>query len=170
MLELPSHLIAPRTFNALPIKALWQMRLVALFSSVMLLVFFALLLGAVLLLLHLQPSGFVLVLTLMVVWLGVLLLYWLLTRWQYHYTAYCLNEEGLIIRKGMLWRSETFVLRSRVQHIDVSQTPLARLFGLATLKVYTAGTKLGSIALTGLAKTDAEYIRDQLITQDADTL
>jgi len=55
------------------------------------------------------------------------------------------------------------VPRSRIQHTDVSQGPLQRPFGLATLTVHTAGTQFAAVPLSGLAKEVAEAIRDQLI-------
>ncbi len=159
-----------RKYYQLPPKALWQMRVRALLSSVVMMVLFIACAWTINVMMATPLSWGLLLLILLVVWLVISLLYFVLTKLEYDFTAFHLGYDGLIIRKGMLWRSETFVLRSRVQHIDVAQAPMDRLFGLATIKVYTAGTKLGCISLSGLNKETAESIRNQLITHSTDTL
>lgn len=96
---------------------------------------------------------------------GILLTVWLLA-WpgvSYRHTAYRVSEQGMRIRRGVFWRTVSSVPRSRVQHTDVSQGPIERMFGLATLVVYTAGTHHASVSLNGLAHETALRIRDHLI-------
>jgi hypothetical protein len=71
--------------------------------------------------------------------------------------------DGLWIERGVYWRRETFVPRARVQHTDVNQGPLARRFGIAELKVFTAGTQAAEIEVDGLAHADALALRDRLL-------
>jgi uncharacterized protein len=85
-------------------------------------------------------------------------------------TSFALDDAGLRIRRGVVWRSETLVPRSRVQHTDINRGPLDRHFGLATLKVYTAGTKLASVALDGLPEKRALEMRDALVSTDDDAV
>lgn len=108
----------------------------------------------------LYSLGFVLV-----VWLG-----WRYANASYARTAFALTSVGLRIQRGILWRSETLVPRSRVQHIDLNRGPLDRRFGLATLKLYTAGTKLASVALDGLPDARATELRDALVSQEDDAV
>jgi membrane protein YdbS with pleckstrin-like domain len=84
-------------------------------------------------------------------------------RWEYRRKSYRVDHVGIEIRQGVLWRTITSVPRSRVQHTDVSQGPLQRRFGLATLTIHTAGTRDASVELSGLARADALRIRDYLI-------
>jgi membrane protein YdbS with pleckstrin-like domain len=93
--------------------------------------------------------------------LGILLWFWPALR--YRYAAYRVNERGIHNRDGVLWRSIVSVPRSRVQHTDVSQGPLARAYGLATLIIHTAGTEHASVSLDGLPRDKAYAIRDHLI-------
>lgn len=89
---------------------------------------------------------------------------------RYRHVSYRVSEQGLVIRRGVLWRTVHSLPRSRVQHTDVSQGPLERAFGLATLVVYTAGTAHASTVLSGLSHETAMRIRDHLIgggTDDA---
>lgn len=93
--------------------------------------------------------------------LVVLALTW--PRLRYRHASYRVNDEGIQIRSGVVFRSVVSVPRSRVQHTDVSRGPLERNFGLATLVIHTAGTQHASVPLSGLAESAAEAIRDFLI-------
>jgi len=97
---------------------------------------------------------------------GLAALAWFWPPLHYRHTAYRLDEDGIRIRRGVVWRSMTSVPHSRVQHTDVSQGPLERAFGLATLIIHTAGTQNASVSLGGLRHEDALRIRDHLIDVD----
>lgn len=98
---------------------------------------------------------------------------WLSHRWpvvEHRHASYKVDEQGIEIRRGVLWRKVINVPRSRVQHIDVSQGPLERRFGLGKLSIYTAGTEYALVALRGLTHERALRIRDHLLpgeSQDA---
>ena len=81
-----------------------------------------------------------------------------------------LDGRGIAIRKGVWFRTETFVPRSRIQHTDINRGPLERWLGLATLKLYTAGTRLASIDIGGLDADRAQQLRDALVSHDDDTV
>lgn len=72
------------------------------------------------------------------------------------------GEDEIEIRHGRLVRVRTVVPFGRVQHIDVAQGPIQRLYGLATLILHTAGTNGASVPLPGLAMQDAEAMRDRI--------
>jgi uncharacterized protein len=98
--------------------------------------------------------------------LFVAALAWHSYRWpelSWARTSYVLDAQGLEIRTGVLWRRIISVPRSRVQHIDVSQGPMQRSYGLATLVVFTAGTVHSSVPLAGLAHETALRVRDLLL-------
>ncbi len=85
---------------------------------------------------------------------------WLRTRWR-------LDDDGFGVRRGHLWRRDTRVPGSRVQHIDIQRGPLERAFGLSTLIVHTAGTQNSSVSLAGLDQAEAERLRDALASRAA---
>jgi len=87
---------------------------------------------------------------------------------EYRHLSYCLSEEGIQIRRGVLWREVIAVPRNRIQHTDVSQGPLERHFGLATLLVHTAGTEFARLTLPGLENGRALAIRDHLMAGGED--
>lgn len=107
---------------------------------------------------------------LLVAWIGITIAGAILAfAWphaRYRRIRYRVDDHGLTICRGIFWRSETFVPRTRVQHTDVVQGPLQRLFELATLVVHTAGTQDASVGLSGLSYSAALPIRDFLIGGD----
>jgi membrane protein YdbS with pleckstrin-like domain len=87
-------------------------------------------------------------------------------RWPgvaYRHASYRVDERGLEIRRGVLWRRVITVPRSRVQHTDVSQGPIERRFGLGVLAVHTAGTEHAMVRLPGLEHGRALRIREHLL-------
>lgn len=100
--------------------------------------------------------------------IGSSLVAFMLPRLHYLHTSYRVDAEGIEIRRGVLWRVVVNVPRSRVQHIDVSQGPLDRRYGLGTLVVYTAGTDHAKVALAGLEHGRALRIRELLLPPGSD--
>ena len=98
------------------------------------------------------------------------LLIWFAQWWPpiaYRYASYTVDERGIEIRRGVVWRSVTNVPRTRVQHTDVSQGPIERSHGLGTLAIHTAGTEHALVSLDGLAYSDALALRDHLLPRGA---
>lgn len=81
---------------------------------------------------------------------------------QYKYTRWTLDGDGFALRRGRMWQRESRVPASRVQHLDLKHGPLERKYGLATLVIHTAGTKLNTVTIGGLDAGDAERLRDHL--------
>lgn len=77
-----------------------------------------------------------------------------------------LRTDGLWLARGVFWHRETFVPRARIQHTDVDEGPLARRLGMATLKVFTAGTHASELEIEGLARETAIALRDRLLGRD----
>jgi uncharacterized protein len=105
------------------------------------------------------------------VWLVlVLLTQWHAYRWPpiaYRHTSYRVDDQGIEIRKGVYWRVVINVPKSRVQHIDVTQGPIERRYGLGTLLIYTAGTDHAKVELGGLEHARALLIREHLLPSGA---
>ncbi len=89
---------------------------------------------------------------------------------SWRHAGVALDERGIAIRRGVWFRSETFVPRSRVQHTDINRGPIERWLGLASLKLYTAGTRLASVQVEGLTHDRATSLRDALVSHDDDAI
>ena len=81
---------------------------------------------------------------------------------RYRAWGYGIDPEELQVRRGVWTRVHTVVPLDNVQHIDVSQGPLERVFGICSLVLHTAGTLHSQIVLPGLARGTAERMRDEI--------
>ncbi len=85
-------------------------------------------------------------------------------RWRWE-----VREEEIDLRRGAFTVVRTLVPMRRVQHVDTRRTPVARLFGLASVVVHTAA---GTNEIPALTEADAAEIRDRIadLTQTPDEL
>ncbi len=75
---------------------------------------------------------------------------------------YALRPHDLWIGRGVLFRQQTVVPLSRLQHVDTRQGPIERLLGLSRLLVYTASGMAPDGGIPGLDKEVARRLRDDL--------
>lgn len=76
--------------------------------------------------------------------------------------GYALRENDVSYKAGLFFYSMTSVPFNRVQHIEVYQSPLARLFDLGEVKIYTAGGSSSDISIPGLTVEDAHRLKDHI--------
>lgn len=81
---------------------------------------------------------------------------------RYGAKGYVMGDDRLRVVRGLLFRSDSVVPFGRVQHIDLDQGPLERIYDLATLTVHTAGTHNASVRLPGLHNADAVAMREAI--------
>lgn len=75
---------------------------------------------------------------------------------------YALRELDIIYSKGLIINSTTTVPIKRIQHIEEVRSWLARQFGLATLKIFTAGESGSDLSIHGLPAEEAKRIHDYI--------
>lgn len=78
-------------------------------------------------------------------------------RWRFG-----LEDEHLRLVHGILFRTTSIVPYARIQHVDTRHGPVDRWLGLASLVVFTAGTRGAILTIPALAAADAEEMRDRL--------
>lgn len=83
--------------------------------------------------------------TILLISLGLLVFFlliynFIIPRYIYQLHGYELQEEYLLIKKGVIFRREDYIPIKRIQHIEGFQGPIQMLFKIKTLIVYTAGT------------------------------
>jgi uncharacterized protein len=125
----------------------------------------------VILVLWLTDAGIPVVVTALAWFPLAALMVWLAVWWpaiDHRRWRYRVDAAGIEIWSGVVWRQAVTVPRSRVQHIDVSQGPIERSYGLATLSVYTAGTEYSRVQLPGLDHGVALAVRDALLPKDVE--
>lgn len=84
-------------------------------------------------------------------------------RWRYG-----LVGDLLLMRYGILFVEERAVPVRRMQHVDLVRGPIERLFGLATLVVFTAGNEGSAFRVPGLRLARAQELRDRIVEARGD--
>ena len=86
----------------------------------------------------------------------------MMPRRRYRSWGYAVTGDELHVAHGVLTRVRTAVPFGRVQHLDVTQGPVQRRYGVATLILHTAGNRAATVALPGLDRAEAERLRDEI--------
>ena len=76
--------------------------------------------------------------------------------------GYAMDGQELRVAHGLWTQVHTVVPLGRVQHIDVSQGPVERVWGVCRLVIHTAGTMHSRVVVPGLSRADAEAMRDEI--------
>lgn len=84
-------------------------------------------------------------------------------RWRYGFVG-----DLLLLRYGVFFVDERAVPVRRMQHVDLLRGPIERLFGLATLVVYTAGNEGSAFRVPGLSLATAQELRDRIVQMRGD--
>jgi len=93
------------------------------------------------------------------VWFG---LFWSSKRAMH--LKYRVRHLDINLVKGYLFRHDVSVSFNRIQHIEVSQNPIERLFELGTLRVFTAGTFGSDLHLPGLPNSVAHKLKAEILS------
>ena len=88
--------------------------------------------------------------------------------WQWTRLAYWFDDDGdLRVTSGVLQRRERRLQLSRLQSVDVVQPLLARVFGMAEVKVEVAGSGDSRITLQYLTIDAAQALRSETLARAA---
>lgn len=109
-----------------------------------------------------SPAAIVLWIAWMLALAAVTAYVWKYPPARHRQLRYRIDDVGITIRDGVFWRTWSALPRVRIQHTDVSQGPLQRRYGVADLKLYTAGSRFTRIELPGLEHAVALALRDEL--------
>lgn len=77
--------------------------------------------------------------------------------------GYAVRERDVLYKSGVWWRSLTAIPFNRIQHVEKDSSPLDRFFGVANLKIFTAGSAGGDLRIEGLSDDIAERLRAFLL-------
>ena len=81
-----------------------------------------------------------------------------------HAIGWILREDDLVVRRGILLSRLVAVPYGRMQLVDVNRGPVARLLGLAELRLVTAAAT-SDVTLPGLPEAEAAQLRDALVAR-----
>ena len=77
--------------------------------------------------------------------------------------GYAVREHDILYKSGVLHQKETTILFNRVQHVEIYEGALLRLFGLCRIEFFTAGGSLGDLKIPGLPLEEANKIKAYVI-------
>ena len=98
-------------------------------------------------------------------WLFWLILSFAFIKMGYGIRGYVLRERDMVHRRGVIFRNLTTIPFNRVQHCEVSQGPIQRLFDLHTLQIFTAGGSNSDLSIPGLKGGTAQKIKEYIINK-----
>jgi len=82
-------------------------------------------------------------------------------------TRFAIDDEAVYLHSGVLFRQQRKARLDRLQAVDVVQPVLARILGLAELKLEVAGGTGSAVSLAFLKEGDAAALRTELLARAA---
>ncbi|HAJ75051.1 MAG TPA: hypothetical protein DCM64_01210 [Gammaproteobacteria bacterium] len=80
---------------------------------------------------------------------------------------YALRQHDVIVKSGVFWKQEVIQPLKRVQHVEVTRGPLDKRYGLANVKLFSAGTSKSTFRIPGIEHEQAEQIRQFVLDYQA---
>lgn len=87
----------------------------------------------------------------------------ILYRISFKKKAYAFRNHDVIYRSGVIATNTMVVPYNRVQHVALHEGFISRFFGLATVEIFTAGGSSSDVEIPGIAKEEAENIKQLLM-------
>ena len=97
----------------------------------------------------------------------VLALRFILIYVGFHKKNYALRQRDILYKTGFIWRSNTIIPFNRIQHAEVNQGPIERLFDLSMLRIFTAGGSASDMVIPGLRPDEAHRIKEFILSKTA---
>lgn len=96
-------------------------------------------------------------------WLLWAITSFILTKMGYKIRGFMLRDKDIVHRQGVIFRNRTSIPFNRVQHCEVSQGPIQRVFDLHTLQIFTAGGSNSDLSIPGLKGEKAQQIKEFIL-------
>lgn len=92
-------------------------------------------------------------------------LLFILNRADISKRGFAIRDRDIIYKSGIVALTTTIVPFSRIQHIALDEGLFSRIYGLGTLKIFTAGGSSGSLHIPGIEIEEAKSIKEMLMKQ-----
>ncbi|WP_432221342.1 PH domain-containing protein [Flavobacterium sp. TMP13] len=93
----------------------------------------------------------------------VLIVILFLSRVNYKKKGFAFRNHDVLFRHGIIATNTLVIPYNRVQHVALHEGLLSRFFGLAKVEIFTAGGSASDIQIPGIAKEQAENIKQLLM-------
>lgn len=90
-----------------------------------------------------------------------LLLLLALNIWSMRYWGYALREHDISYRSGIFIKTVKIIPFKQVQHVDIKESALSRIFGLSSLELHTAGAGEG-LKIPGIKRSQVSFIQEYI--------
>lgn len=87
----------------------------------------------------------------------------LFSRIGFKKKSYAFRNHDVIFRSGIIATNTMVIPYNRVQHVALHEGLISRYFGLAKVEIFTAGGSSSDIEIPGIAKEEAENIKQLLM-------
>ncbi|MFM9987545.1 PH domain-containing protein [Flavobacterium sp.] len=87
----------------------------------------------------------------------------LLSRISFKKKGFAFRNHDVIYRSGIIATNTIVIPYNRVQHVALHEGLISRYFGLAKIEIFTAGGSSSDIEIPGIAKNEAENIKQLLM-------
>lgn len=87
----------------------------------------------------------------------------LLNRIAFKKKAFAFRNHDVIYRNGIIATNTMVIPYNRVQHVALHEGFFSRIFGLAKVEIFTAGGNSSDLEIPGIAKEEAENIKQLLM-------
>jgi len=77
--------------------------------------------------------------------------------------GYAIREQDIHYKKGVIFHKTVSLPYIRIQHVEVESTPMERLYGLTTLKFFTAGGGSADMKIPALTEEASTKLRAFII-------
>lgn len=77
--------------------------------------------------------------------------------------GFAFREHDVLYRYGVIATNTIVIPYNRAQHVALHEGFMSRFFGLAKIEIFTAGGSSSDIAIPGIAKEEAENIKQLLM-------
>ncbi len=75
---------------------------------------------------------------------------------------YLLRQHDLVYQTGYIVQSTTAIPKNRIQHVEIRQSILLRIFKLSKLVIYTAGGSSSDLSIPGIKPKEAELLKEHI--------
>jgi membrane protein YdbS with pleckstrin-like domain len=91
----------------------------------------------------------------------------LFTKSAFKVKSFGIRQHDILYKSGLIFRTTTIIPFNRVQHVEIKTGPIDRSFGLASLKIYTAGGSQSDLNIPGLNPEMAQKVKELIINKTA---
>lgn len=81
--------------------------------------------------------------------------------------TYRVTPESVVLRSGVLFRTERVARLTRIQSVEITQPLLGRIFGFSAVRVESAGGADANVTLAYLTQPEAQDLRNEILARAA---